>query len=251
MKSFFKIVALIFLMTVILYACKQTNKQDHQFSFKDTVLKNYMMRMDSLARQDSTIFLFDSTEFNYKILKAYYNNDSEYLAQVKKNIESQRQYKYPENPLYKLHYPYLKNSMAEETYQFDFSETFCDYDYVITLAKKKDTINLHTVVFRLKRVSLDSNEIVLIKEFDKKLTQTNWEQIANAIAYADFWGLASFKEEGCCDGSSLRVDGITRNVFDLRITNVHSVQRRFVQGTAIFTAFKTAMQLAGLKNECE
>ncbi|MGC4104398.1 hypothetical protein [Ferruginibacter sp.] len=251
MQPAFKIIVLILLSAAIFCSCKQNNRKEQSIAFRDSVLREYITIMDSVGRQDKTISFFDSTDDKYRVLKAFYYNDSPFLAYLKKRIELRSEYKYPDNPLYQLHYPLLKEIVAEEAYQFDYSSTFCDHNYVITIAKKGDSIGLHAVVFSLKNSVMGNTEIVLTKEIDKKLTQHNWEQFSNAMEYADFWGLVPYKEAIIYDGSPLKVQGITRNHFDMHITNTQTVKRISEENTALFTAFKIAMQLANLKNDCE
>ena len=64
---------LLLSLTVFIFSCGQNNSTKQ--NFRDTVIDNYFAMLDSSG-------MYDTTEINYKTLKAYVQNDTTSLKKI-------------------------------------------------------------------------------------------------------------------------------------------------------------------------
>ena len=247
-QIFFNILPLLFILS-----CRQeSNKQDSNPEIRDSVIKSYLNHTDKLFKNESRFYDLDSNEYNYKLLKAYYFNDTTYLRRVIKNIENPEN----ENPVldsfWRTNIPVLKNLNIEEGYQFQYSETFCNEYYVITISQIKDSIKLNTFIYRPTSIYNDKPiKLEVVKNSNKLLSVKNWSDLLNAIYLADYWNLKPRNDNVVLDPSFLTVVGIKRNIHDNKFDKTNSVTRTVFRKTALYQAFLLTLKFAEIEKVCE
>ena len=76
-------------------SCRQvSDRHNLNTEIRDSAIKSYLNHTDKLFKKEIEFYDLDSNEYNYKMLKAYYFNDTTYLRRVIKNIENPKN----ENP---------------------------------------------------------------------------------------------------------------------------------------------------------
>lgn len=240
--------AVAFCITILIHSCQPWSvepKGNAKKSFRDTILKNYVLYTDSLIKYDNETFYLDSADYNYRLLKSYYNNDSVALSEYARDTNVNRETRWADIAEKKA--PVLKTMSVDEAYQFNYDQSFCQYMYNLTAGKKGDSIGLHIMIYEIDRLT---EKVSMIKEYDKRLTPANWSDLAAALYFADFWQLKQFGSVGCCDGDFLTIHAIVRRPADAAILRSYSIRRQFVSGTAIFKAYDLLFGLSGIKEKC-
>jgi hypothetical protein len=248
-----KLLSSISIMFLLFHSCKRNEEpKENSRLFQDSVIREALTFRDSLMRNDTVNYFYDSTDEAYKLMRAICYNDSDYFLKTRESIARGKKERltniltFPEK-----HSPVLSALNMWEGYQFSYGETFCDHFHNLTITQKGDNFNLHTIVYKVTRVNPDSFYVAIEHEADRKLSEKQWDEFHTSLESSDFWGLSMNKNETGFDGSSLRVDGITRNRFDSFIQDRHSVRRRFPQGTALYNSYLLLLRFAGTQKMCQ
>ncbi len=162
---------LILLLIFSLCSCNEKNDST-TLSLRDSVLKAYLSEVDSLD-------FYDTTDMNYKLIKAYYNNDTIFFKKFEK-----------------------KDSNADSIYRFIYSQAFSPYETNLTVSKSGDTAKIHALVYQTSR---DTIPCEIIDEFDKKISLKEWNEFNTSLSSADFWGLKEDNGIHGFDGSTLTI----------------------------------------------
>lgn len=182
-------------------SCRNTAKSNVPYSLKDTVLKEYIQTLDSLNH-------YDNTDINYKILKAYKDNDTSVFKYLQNYIDGERGSNHYWGFIDScLHLSRLQDLNADEAYRFIYTVAFCPYEHNITISKKGDSANIHFITYQY---GWDTHTFKVIDEFDKKITTKEWDDFSQAMADADFWGLKSDNGVDGVDGTTLTVTGFIK-----------------------------------------
>jgi hypothetical protein len=192
---------LAFFSFLVVTSCTQKDNSDLKYSIRDTVLKQHLLELDSLP-------YYDTTEINYKVLKAYQNNDTTFFKNLSNQIKKQKEYKQYWSLMDTcIHQPALQDLGADEAYRFVFLPAFCSTPINITVTKKGDSANLHFLLYQNQH---DTVSCKVVSEFDKKLTSKEWEEFNDKLSLADIWGLK--RENGIhgLDGSTITFIGFEK-----------------------------------------
>src|SRR5688572_15854378 len=136
----YTIIALFFLSVLI--SCNIKNENSKMYSLKDTVTREYLEIIDSTDYSDTT-------DINYKILKAYLKNDTFFFKKLHSDIEKERRYKEQwENNDTCIHQPSLQDLDADEAYRFVYTAAFCEYKLNVTISKRGDSANIHFIILQ-------------------------------------------------------------------------------------------------------
>jgi len=195
MKIFLPIICLILIATFS--SCNQ-NSPSNNFSLKDSILKEHL----SISSSND---YYDTTNIDFKILKAYYSNDTNYLKKIREEINEKKKRKgyralrdrcIQEQP--------LKEIDSDESYRFSYSFAFCDTNYSITISKKASTIQLHFIMYKTKWdiMDTDTTKYQVFKRFDRSLNDKDWVEFKDKLGDADFWAL---KEENGVQGFDVQM----------------------------------------------
>ena len=187
---------LLFLHLIcLLFSCAENNSST-TFSLKDSILKAHLLEVDSLD-------FYDTTDINYKLIRAYHNNDTIFFKKYEKEVYSdkmfKKQWEYGDSC---IHLAKLKDSKADSIYRFIYSQAFSPYETNLTISKSGDTAKIHLVVYQTSR---DTIPCEIIDEFDKTLTLSEWNEFNNSLSSADFWGLKEDNGVHGVDGSTLTI----------------------------------------------
>ena len=223
------------LFLLLFFACKTKNEPlANRQTYRDSVLKQYVDYTSQLP------FFFDKSSYDYRLIKAYYMNDTAFLKTVSNDIAVNDQKSGDGFPDSCRRHPVIEKLNVDYVYQFDYSESFCNLAYYFTITKNKDTIILQAVIYQGDN---NTKSCKVVRQDSIKLTQQNWDDFMQSIQFADFWGLNQYKKFGCCDGDFLTVKAIERNWQDHSIVDQHKVARQFVSNTALFKSCELLARL--------
>jgi len=219
-----------FLSGLILLSCNTTSETEKENHFKDIVLKRY------LANLDLTEFT-DTDNYQYRIIKAYSENDTVFFKQMNKDIDLSIENRklYPRLDTC-IHLPKLNELNAEEAFRFSHSQSFCSFHQIITVARNKDSVWLHYVEYGLtddgeiKRYTTPKGTITvgsckIVKEVHKKLYYFKWKELEKLIESADYWNQRTFAYQSILDGSFWTINAYTKRPRYGDNRQFHSVQR--------------------------
>lgn len=224
----------------VLFSCTYKTKDKPVFSVKDSIVEKYIAFIDSSDQFD----LFDR---NYNILRAYYNNDTNFLKKLSEQIEDAQKSEDVWIQDSCIHQKRIRDLGADEAYRFIYSASFCDYTLNITISKKNKSRNLKLL---LAYSESDINPCQIVSDYDKELTANQWDDFLKAIEKADFWGLKRENGVQVLDGDNLRVIGYLdgRSTYSGK-TKFNYVSRQTSYSTLKET-FKLALNLSGIKKGC-
>jgi hypothetical protein len=177
-------------------SCNQNDNS--KVSYRDTVLSNYFALVDSSGK-------FDTADLNFKALKSYYNNDTSFLKEL--DIYTKQQKTERRNwDLWQSDIPLPKLSQlnVEVAFRFVFSVYGAPAYETITVTQKDTIRKLHYLYYYHDK---DSSKFDKRNEFEKTISEKDWQEIAFKLLYADFWGLKSEKDYRGGDGNDLTVIG--------------------------------------------
>jgi hypothetical protein len=247
----------VILLTMIFVCCKQQSSVKQQFTLKDSLVKRYLASIDSLD-------YYDTTNQDYKMLRAYVNNDTIFFANMKREMDMRSQYIYPPGLDSRVFPKKLSDMQADEAYRFTHQQSFCRFGQAITITRSGVSIALHYAEFVLP--SLDGNQLefisddgkhyviksncVLIKEFTHTLQQKDWKKLEEAISYADYWGLKEIEYDLCLDGSNWQIDAYTNEGSYPFNQRAHSVRRHCKRSRDFVELGRYFLKLSGNKTMC-
>ncbi len=186
---------ILILLIISLFSCTEESS-NAKTALKDSVLKTHLLEVDSLD-------FYDTTDINYKLIKAYYNNDTLSLKKIAESIYSNKRFKKQwEFSDSCVHLTKLKDSKADSIYRFIYSQAFSPYETNLTVSKTGDTARIHLVVYQTSR---DTIPCEIIDEFDKILSIKEWNEFDASLSSADFWGLKDDNGIHGVDGSDLTI----------------------------------------------
>ncbi len=160
-----------------------------------------------MAKVDSVPY-FDTTDLNYRVLKAYYSNDSVDLKKIKEQTDYSLLTKklfIPTDTCLRL--TELKDLRADSAYRFIYDQAFSPYRTIITVGKYVDSARIHVLIFHASR---DSIPCEIIDEFYQKLSYADWIKFDEIILYSDFWGSKEDNGYDGIDGTSLSAFGFIK-----------------------------------------
>jgi len=227
-----------YIVSLLLPSCSGTNSREAKSSFRDSVVKFY--REESKVNRK-----LDTSEFNYKLLKAYTTSDSAALNGILKEINAEKQNRKWWGQLDScIKLTSLDDMDIDEGYRFEYDGALCPLRQITTICKRNDTIKLKFELYQLK---WDTAECRKLEEFDRVLTIKNWEDFLNKVERGDFWGLKSDNHRSGLDGSTYYITGFKKAYNNLP-SKYHFVHRW--EQTSLYDAFEYATMLAANKNGC-
>jgi hypothetical protein len=150
---------IIFLLLTFLISCDNRNENSQEYSLRDSVIKEHLQLIDSSD-------YVDTTDINYKVLKAYLADDTAFFNKLRLDIAKKNEFKErSKNNDSCLHQKSLHDLNADEAYRFVYTAAFCQYKLNVTISRRGDSSNIHFII--LQDVWL--NKICrIINEYDKK-----------------------------------------------------------------------------------
>ena len=241
--------AILVFSILLLIGCKQNQTAIQQTSSWDSLIKLHLKNTESSE-------FYDTTDYDYKMLRAYFNNDSSFFVDMKKDMEFN-----PKDLIPRLDSCVLQKKLSylqvDEAYRFRHGQPFCPIFQNITVTRVKDNIHLHFIEFSNgEGVTIkykDGTEIkpncTITKEFEKKLTLNDWDVLERKIEESDYWGLKSHTFRTAFDPSWWEVHAFTKRPREPFGQQLHVVSRGF-PNLAFRDIGKYMMKLSGEKSMC-
>ena len=210
-------------------------------SWKDSILKRHL----AVAGQ---VPFYDTTNVDFKMMRAYEANDSAGLTKMEANFES-RVDTYTRNrhfidsctkqtPIDKLN--------GLEAYRFDYSGGLCPYSTSLTIVRYADSIRVNTLVYQM---SWDgSNQYKQLAQYTIRLDSLRWADFRERLEEADFWGLKPDNDKNGLDGFSLHVSGF-KDAYD-REPAKYGYVYRWCPHSGIMDCFRWLIKVAKCKKGC-
>lgn len=195
---------LFFLSVVILCSCGQNSNRTNSISGRDTLLSSFFKMVDTLP-------YYDTTNPNFKLLRAYSENDTSSMEKIVNYIHRRSTTPWMHD--------YLKpcainiefdTITADEAYKFSYESSFCEYYTIASITQRGNRVKAIATVYKNASGS-DSIPCTIAQEYETDIDSASWVKFQEAIFAADFWGLKEDNEYHGVDGSSLDVQGYQKN----------------------------------------
>jgi hypothetical protein len=250
--------AIFSFIVFLIISCNQPASIQQKKSFKDSVVKQFFSIVDSL---DS----YDTTTYDFKMLKAYVNDDTVFFKKAKADLDRHVDY-YSFNMIDSSIVPKkLSDLPVDEAYRFIHSQCFCDFGQTVTISRSGDSIKLNYLEYIIgdpdgvksdyvhnngTHYVVDSN-CVIIKHFDRSLKLADWQKLKDALYKTDYWGLKPTSPRMLLDPSHWQVDAYTKQPAFPINQKVYSVKREFPPFKEFGDLCILFMKLSGEKGMCE
>jgi len=238
LPSDMRIIPLVLLLCLFAASCKvkKTSGQANTPAI-DSILQQHLERIESLP-------YYDTSNYDYQVLKAYYHQDLPFLKQLSAEIAFDRQKQSIQEYMDTcVHLPELTTIPVQEAYRFIYMQAFSPNKINITISKQADSVHLHFILFKPR---WEKEPCSIIKEYDKKLTLAQWNEFTEAMEYADFWGMKKDNGIHGVDGSSLLVYGYKKaNPQYEEPARSHSIYRWSSNTMAIYSPLSVLLELSG------
>ncbi len=244
-------IKLILLFSLLhLISCNHSGNDSSKYSLRDSVLKAHLHFNDSIIKNEPFFPGLDSNDYDFRLLKAYSQNDTLYLRQVLRAIAEVKKGNIQRLKFNNKYIPNIKLMNVEKAYQFQYSEPFCSDLYVFTLTKNLDIINSNAIVYKITGNYPDSIVLTTIENINIRLDSSKWAEIISFINLSDFWNQKQRVNVEILDPSHLQVDGIEKSTFTNEIRKSNSVERTLFRNTGLYRAFLLLAQFSGIKKIC-
>lgn len=98
---------------------------------------------------------------------------------------------------------------------------------------------------------MDTSVCKIVNSVNKVLSLKEWEEISEAIRFADFWGLKRDNNSTGLDGSSLNVEGFKNEKYKVPLSpQYHVIYRWAANRYAIYDAFTLLLKFSGNTKGC-
>jgi len=235
----------IIFILILFISCKSERVEHDLPPSKDSLIAEYLKLNDSIYDRNGDIYDDERENMYYQLLKAYNQKDAYpqnfILNQV---LLLKKQLSVKVDPTLE---PSLKSMKLKEGYQFSYGKAFSQFGYCFTIQDLKNSYSIHVQIFKQE---IPNGEFKLNREYDKEMSEAQWKLVTQKLDYADFWGLESSKEQIGFDGDALTIKGVIRNNDASQIVKSHSVNRRFVGGTAFYEPYEQLLKILAI-NETE
>ena len=169
------------LVLIILVSCNTKPNDNFKTALRDSVIGNYLMTNDSTGQTDTS-------NFDYKILKAYTTNDTAFFHQLQNDLDKKSKER-ANWDLWSSDIPLIKlqNLHVDEAYRFIFSVVASPSYDVVTITKRQDSIKLYYVHFNHDDINYTPPKVTKLDS--TTLTLEQWNELISNLSFGDFWGL--------------------------------------------------------------
>lgn len=186
------------LLILLLASCNNRTKTGSAYMLRDSVIAKHLQLVQASDN-------YDTTDINYRILRAYLSNDTLFFRHLQTDIKNNRIDKHEWYDLDTCdHLLPLASMHASEVYRFVYVPPFCDYKQVYTISKRNSSVNLH---FLLYQPATNTSACRVISDYNKTISHVNWSKLKEGLDKVDFWGLKKENGVSGVDGSELIVAG--------------------------------------------
>jgi len=197
-----KILALT-LFLFLLFSCNSNNSPRPNYATRDSLLKRHFSMVDTMP-------YYDTTNVDFKFLKAYSINDTTTLKELQKyldNINTKAQWELDSDSCIKL--KKFVDLEADEAYRFEYRAAFCQSLTTATIIKSGNLIRVNCIVYQ-PAFFFDSTSCKLIEQKETVLDSISWDKFQSSMNACDFWGLKEDNGHHGNDGNTLKVYGYQR-----------------------------------------
>jgi len=196
-----RIIFILLAFTFFNYSCKTDTSRQTNYSTKDSILKKYILMVDTLP-------YYDTSTIEFKLLKAYSSNDTNTLKKLLGYLENMNtKLDWQINLDSCVKQQAFKDIASEEKYRFTYSSAFCPYKTSTTIIKYKDSTVLNTIVYQY---AWDTLPCKIIDQSTISIDSLSWDKFQESLEVADFWGLKPDNGKHGVDGSTLEVYGFKK-----------------------------------------
>jgi hypothetical protein len=196
--------SVFFLIAILLSSCHQDPKISAANSARDTIFSRFLRMVDTLP-------YYDTSNLNFRFLKAYKENDTSSLKELSVYIHDARitpwMHKYLKPCAVNVEFDTLT---ADEAYKFSYESAFCQYYTIANIARRGNIIKASAIVY-INASKLDSLPCRVFQQYETEIDSASWAKFRNEILVGDFWGLKEDNEYRGTDGNSLDVQGYKKD----------------------------------------
>jgi hypothetical protein len=233
-----RLVLLCFLIT--LCACRRNDRNPPLTNSRDTIIKNYFQVIDSLP-------YYDTLDKTFKLLKAYYSNDTGYLVASYREVADLLKHRGKALMSEVCEQPPPINTLGfDEVYRFSYNAAFCNKSVTLTVGEVSDSVLLEVYLYEMSDREATCKTI---SHTTKLLNKSESQKINIEINYADFWGLQADNGMYGFDGSSLFVTGYERPIKAFQ-GKYKTIYRWSAERTALGVLFKKLLDLSRTTVDC-
>ncbi|QEC65831.1 hypothetical protein FRZ67_00380 [Panacibacter ginsenosidivorans] len=221
---------LLLILLTQFYAC---NSGSETYLLRDSVTHKYLSIIDTSGQ-------YDTSEINYKILRAYISNDTTFFHQLQQDIDKNSSRERANWDLWDsdIPLPKLQNLNVDEAYRFIFSIVASPSYDVVTITKQQDMIMLYYTHFNRDDINYTPPKVA---KSDSTILQINqWDELTSKLYNADFWGLKKENNRRGTDGSDLTVIGYRKGINGLpeKYNYVHRFWSSTLDNAFFYVYFK-------------
>lgn len=215
-------------------SCSHDRKFTEVQQLKDSAVANYLSLVESLEG-------FDTASLDFKLIKAIYKNDTDYLKQLIK-IE-----KYEKENISQIamtdsciHLLKLSQMDVDEVYRFRYYRN-CMVKCQVSIISVTGKYYIENIVFKS---AIDSIPCSIIARDTISISKRDWMKIKEEIEFADFWGLKRYDHPSI--GIDENTDAIVISGYTSDQHKCNEVHRWITSAKAINQPLLTAFRLAKL-----
>jgi len=194
----------IFLIALLLNSCRQDLNKNAANSTRDTILSSFLRMVDTLP-------YYDTSNLNFRLLKAYKENDTSNLKELSDYIHRTTtipwMHKYLKPCAVNVEFDTLT---ADEAYKFSYESSFCQYYTIANIVKRGNKIKVTSTVYKNASI-MDSLPCTITQQHETEIDSASWAKFQNQILVVDFWGMKEDNEYHGSDGSSLDMQGYQKD----------------------------------------
>jgi len=196
-----------------------------------------------------TIPYYDTSTIDYKLLKAYYKNDTlnlkklqEYAARVNTKLKWEQDL---DSCIDEVKFEDIK---SDEAYRFVYSSAFCPYTTLITIIRYGDSFSLRSIVYQY---AWDSTPCKIVDKSSINIDSASWDKFQESLIVADFWGLKQDNGKHGLDGSTLEIYGFKKGTNIQWNPDKSTFISRWSPGyAAIFHCFSLLLKFSKTRKGC-
>jgi hypothetical protein len=234
--------ALLLIIVLCSDSCRVDKAHDSNISTKDSILKEYISKVDSLP-------YYDTSSIEFRLLKAYSANDTAGLRKILDRFrEDNSEIEWEKKEDSCVHQPEFRDIVADEKYRLDYTPPLCPFTSSTTIVRYHDSTILTTVVYE---AAWEKKPCRVLDQSTVLIDESRWEEFQESLVAADFWGLKPHNGFSCNDGNTLEVYGFkkgTNREWDLDMSS--HILRKGTRTSPIYKSLDLLLKISKTRNKC-
>lgn len=199
-----KFILVLFSVAAFYYSCGESSTQPAMRLTRDALLGKFLTMVDTMP-------YYDTTNLNFKILKAFEENDTteieEITSYINRTSTTPWMHSYLKSCAINKEFDTLT---ADEAYKFSYESSFCSFYTIANIIRRENMIIANVTVYE-NASKMDSLPCSIVQQYETEVDSLFWIKFQEAIFAADFWGLKERNDSRGVDGSSLDVQGYQKD----------------------------------------